>query len=163
MKKKVENKTEYYGSAEDEFSGEVYGGAQENEITVEAEVTGIEKAMDFVSEKIGDLPFTFRDRSRIEIAVDEILSNIVNYAYEGGKGTANLKIESDENGVVLTVTDSGTAYNPLEKEDPDITLSADERGIGGYGIFIVKKTMDKVDYERKDGLNILKLYKNFSA
>ena len=62
--------------------------------------------------------------------------------------------------VVITFIDGGTPYNPLEKEDPDITLSAEEREIGGLGIFMVKKSMDSIDYEYKDGQNILRITKN---
>ena len=63
--------------------------------------------------------------------------------------------------VVITFMDNGVPYDPLANEDPDITLSADERGIGGLGIYIVKKSMDEITYEYKDGKNILKIRKNF--
>ena len=85
------------------------------------------------------------------------------YAYGEEKGKAYISFSSNESGIVLTFKDSGIPYNPLEKPDPDITLPAEERKIGGNGILIVKKVMDNVEYERTDGLNILKLYKNFSA
>ena len=141
------------------YTGREDGG--ENEITIENEVSEIAKAVDFVSLKTEDLPFSFKDRNQIEVAVDEIMSNIVNYAYGDKKGKATLKLQTDEEGIIITVEDSGIPYNPLEKEDPDITLSAEERGIGGYGIFIVKKVMDEIAYRHAEGKNILTMRKFF--
>ncbi|MBR3737250.1 MAG: SpoIIE family protein phosphatase [Eubacterium sp.] len=138
-----------------EFEGE------ENELTIDAKLENVEKAIDFVAEKVGKMPFSLKEKNRIEIAVDEIVSNVARYAYGDGVGEVNIRVESDDEGMTLTVTDSGIPYNPLEKEDPDLTLSADERGIGGYGIFIVKNTMDKIDYEYSDGKNILIIRENF--
>ena len=138
-----------------EFEGE------ENELTIDAKLENVEKAIDFVAEKVGKMPFSLKEKNRIEIAVDEIVSNVARYAYGDGVGEVNIRVESDDEGMTLTVTDSGIPYNPLEKEDPDVTLSADERGIGGYGIFIVKNTMDKIDYEYSDGKNILIIRENF--
>jgi anti-sigma regulatory factor (Ser/Thr protein kinase) len=97
----------------------------------------------------------------IEIAVDEMVSNIARYAYEGKDGKATVRFASDEQGITITLIDSGIPYNPLEKEDPDITLSAEERGIGGYGIFIVKKVMNEITYEYRDNKNILTMKKNY--
>ena len=133
-----------------------------SEITIENNVSEISKAVDFVSEKTENLPFSFKARNQIEVAVDEIISNIVHYAYGDSKGNASLKIERDDKGIMLTVEDSGIPYNPLEKEDPDTTLSAEERGIGGYGIYIVKKVMDEISYEYSGGKNILTMRKYFS-
>ena len=99
----------------------------------------------------------------IEVAVDEIISNVARYAYGDGVGNVTVNFASDEEGITLTVTDGGVPYNPLNKEDPDITLSAEERSIGGYGIFIVKKVMDDISYEYKDGKNILVMKKKYSA
>mgnify|MGYP003080580628 CR=1 FL=1 len=99
---------------------------------------------------------------QIDIAIDEVFSNIAHYAYHPSVGSATVKIEVIEEpmSVVITFIDGGTPYNPLEKEDPDITLSAEEREIGGLGIFMVKKSMDSIDYEYKDGQNILRIKKN---
>ena len=158
----LKNTTEAFDSTGEEFSEAVLGVAEKpvDEITIEAETSEIEKALDFISEKTGNLPFPLKEKNRIEIAVDEIVSNIVNYAYDDGKGSVSIKTESDSDGITITVTDSGIPYNPLEKEDPDITLSADERRIGGYGIFIVKNIMDNVGYDYKDGKNIFTMRKN---
>ncbi|MBQ4244811.1 MAG: SpoIIE family protein phosphatase [Clostridia bacterium] len=134
----------------------------DEEITIDNEISEIPRAVDFVAERTESLSFSFKDRNQIEVAVDEIISNIVHYAYGDKKGKAALKFERDEKGITLTVEDSGMPYNPLEKPDPDITLSAEERGIGGYGIFIVKKVMDEIAYEYSGGKNILTMRKFFS-
>ena len=97
---------------------------------------------------------------QVNVAIDELFSNIAYYAYEAeGDATVRVEIIEESMEIVLTFLDNGIPYNPLEKEDPDTTLSAEEREIGGLGIFMVKKTMDDVKYEYKDGQNILKIVK----
>lgn len=93
---------------------------------------------------------------KIRLSVEEIVENVVNYAY--GSGTGSLEVITDKlkDGIlVITLIDKGLPFNPLEKDDPDITLSAEERNIGGLGIFICKKMMDKIDYKFENGSNIL--------
>ena len=99
---------------------------------------------------------------QLDIAIDEIFGNIVNYAYtpEVGKVTVRLAVDEKTLTASLTLIDSGVPYNPLEKDDPDTTLSAEDRKIGGLGIFLVKKSMDDMRYEYKDGKNILTLVKS---
>ena len=96
------------------------------------------------------------------IATEEIYVNIAHYAYGGKEGEAQVAMEvtSDPKKLRLVFRDRGTPYNPLEKEDPDISLPAEERPIGGLGIFMVKEIMDSVEYEFKDGQNILTMEKN---
>ena len=98
------------------------------------------------------------------IAIDDIFGNIVNYAYtpEVGKVTVRLAVDEKTLTASLTFIDSGVPYNPLEKDDPDTTLSAEDRKIGGLGIFLVKKSMDDMRYEYKDGKNILTLVKKLA-
>ncbi|MBE6741712.1 MAG: hypothetical protein E7570_05335 [Ruminococcaceae bacterium] len=133
----------------------------DNEIKVDATIENVEAVLDFVNKQIENTPFDDKAKHHIDIAIDEIVSNVARYAYADGTGSVSVKTESDNEGLTITVTDSGIAYNPLEKADPDITLSAEERGIGGNGIFIVKRIMDSVTYEYKDGKNILKMKKEF--
>lgn len=133
-----------------------------NEITLDATLENVAKASDFIREKAEALPFSLKEQNQLDIAIDELVSNVARYAYGDGTGSVTVKTENDAEGLTVTIIDSGIPYNPLEKPDPDITLSADERGIGGYGIFIVKKTMDKIDYEYTDGKNILTIRKNFN-
>ncbi len=134
---------------------------KEKNLTVDATLDNVATVIDFVENESHKLPFSKRSVNQLNIAVDEIISNVARYAYGEGTGQVSVSIDSDSEGITLTVTDGGTPYNPLEKDDPDISLSADERGVGGYGIFIVKNTMDKVDYDYKDGKNILTIRKNY--
>ena len=99
---------------------------------------------------------------QIDIAIDELFVNIAHYAYNPDIGTATVRVEVKENplAVIVTFIDHGVQYDPLATEDPDTTLSAEERRIGGLGIYIVKKSMDEITYEYKDGQNILTIKKN---
>ena len=101
-------------------------------------------------------------KSIMLVAVEEIFVNIAHYAYGGKSGEAiiNLDIKQDPKCCRVEFRDRGIPYNPLEKEDPDITLSAEEREIGGLGIYIVKQSMDKVEYRYEDGCNILTIEKH---
>lgn len=98
---------------------------------------------------------------QIDIAVEEIFVNIARCAYAPEVGNAIIRIETlaDPPSVDITFIDSGIPYDPLAKADPDITLSAEERQIGGLGIFMVKRSMDDVRYEYLDGHNVLTLKK----
>lgn len=132
------------------------------ELTIEASVENIEKVTDFVNAELEAIGCSFKAETQIDVAVDELFGNIARYAYFPEKGEATVRLEVEENplSVVLTFIDSGRPFNPLEKSDPDTTLSAEEREIGGLGIFLVKKTMDLIEYDFKDGQNILKIKKS---
>jgi anti-sigma regulatory factor (Ser/Thr protein kinase) len=99
---------------------------------------------------------------QILVAVEEIFVNIASYAYAPDQGNAIVRIEFSDEPVEVTITfmDNGIPFDPLQRRDPDVTLSAEERRIGGLGIFMTKKTMDSVDYEYKNGQNILRLKKS---
>ena len=94
----------------------------------------------------------FKAATKIMVMVDEIYSNIINYS---GASKAVVTAEYGDGKVIMSYQDNGIAYDPLAKDDPDITLSAEERGIGGLGIFMVKKMAEDVKYTRSDGKNIL--------
>jgi anti-sigma regulatory factor (Ser/Thr protein kinase) len=98
---------------------------------------------------------------QIDIAIDELFGNIAHYAYnpEIGQATVRVEVTQDPLAVVITFIDNGVPYDPLAKTDPDTTLSAEEREIGGLGIYMVKKSMDEITYDYKDGQNILKIKK----
>ncbi len=100
------------------------------------------------------------DASKLNIAIDEIFSNISKYAYKDS-GDVELFFKADEKHVEITFTDTGIPYNPLDKEDPDINLPAEERPEGGLGIYMVKNLMENIVYERKDDRNILKISMNY--
>ncbi|MBR4959034.1 MAG: ATP-binding protein, partial [Phascolarctobacterium sp.] len=99
---------------------------------------------------------------QIDIAIDELFSNIARYAYNPETGPATVRVEVAENpmAVLITFIDKGITYDTLKQEDPNTHLPAEEREIGGLGIFMVKKTMDDITYEYKDGQNILTIKKN---
>ncbi len=102
-----------------------------------------------------------RAQMQIGVAVEEIFVNIASYAYGEGSGRARIRVEAFGDHAVITLTDSGVAYDPLAKEDPDTALAAEQRPIGGLGIFMAKKMMDEIRYERKDGCNILTMIKRY--
>lgn len=133
-----------------------------NEITVDATLANVDTVTDFVNKELEKLNCPMKAQMEIDIAIDEIFSNIANYAYnpEIGKATIRFEVEKDPLSVVVTFMDKGAKYDPLEKADPDIKASIEERTEGGLGIFMVKKSMDNVEYEYKDGKNILKIKKN---
>ena len=132
------------------------------ELTIAATVENIETVTDFVNEQLEALDCPMKAQMQIDIAIDELFGNIAHYAYnpEVGEATVRVEVIDDPLAVVITFIDKGVPYDPLAKEDPNITLSAEERQIGGLGIFMVKKTMDDITYEYKDGHNILKIRKN---
>ena len=132
------------------------------ELNIAATVENIAVVTDFVNEQLETLDCPMKAQMQIAIAIDELFGNIAHYAYAPGVGDATVRVEAieDPRAVVITFIDKGVPYDPLAKEDPDITLSAEERGIGGLGIFMVKKSMDEITYEYKDGQNILAIKKN---
>ena len=122
---------------------------------VEATGENLEKVMAFVDSVLEENDCSPKSQMQIDLAVEEIYVNIANYAYGDGTGTAEISVSVEAGELIIVFKDSGTPYNPLEKEDPDTSLSAEERQIGGLGIFLVKKNMDDVAYEYKNGQNIL--------
>ena len=132
------------------------------EMTLEATVNNIPKVTDFVNTELEALDCPLKAQMQIDIAIDELFSNIAYYAYNPDVGPATVRVEvvEDPMAVVITFIDNGVPYDPLAREDPDTTLSAEERDLGGLGIYMVKKSMDEVTYEYKDGQNILKIKKN---
>ncbi len=132
------------------------------EITLAATVENIAAATDFVTEQLEQLGCPMKVQMQFSIAVDELFCNIAYYAYPSGGGTATVQVCAREEGrqVIVTFMDEGIPYNPLAKEDPDIALSVEERPIGGLGIFMVKKSMDDMQYRYEGGKNILSIIKN---
>ncbi len=132
------------------------------ELKIDATIENIQAVSDFVEEQLDACNCPIKAKMQISIAVDELFSNIAHYAYNPNVGPATVSVEANENpmSVIISFTDNGIPYNPLEKEDPDTTLSADERDVGGLGIYMVKKSMDEILYEYKDGKNILTIKKN---
>lgn len=96
-------------------------------------------------------------RFKTRLCVEEVVENIVNYAYKRGDGWLEAQTDTKDGALTITLRDAGTPFNPLDMPEPDITLSAEDRQIGGLGIFLCKKMMDSVKYEYKDNCNILTL------
>ena len=132
------------------------------ELTINATVENIPVVTAFVDEQLEAFDCPMKAQMQIDIAIDELFSNIAFYAYNPDVGPATVRVEvvEDPMAVVITFIDKGVPYDPLAREDPDTTLSAEERDLGGLGIYMVKKSMDEVTYEYKDGQNILKIKKN---
>lgn len=132
------------------------------ELTVEATVENIRTVTNFVDEQLEAIGCPLKVQTQIDIAIDELFGNIAHYAYdlEVGSATVCVEVGGEPMAVRITFIDNGMPYDPLERDDPDITLSAQERDIGGLGIYMVKKSMDSVSYEYKDGQNILRILKN---
>ena len=130
-------------------------------ITVEATIQNVDTVTDFVNEILESHDCSIRAQTQIDVAIDELFSNIARYAYPSRKGSATVQVrmEPAESTVTVTFIDQGIPYNPLKRADPDVTLSAEERGIGGLGIYLVKKSMDDVIYSYENGQNILSIVK----
>ena len=127
-----------------------------NELTIEAIVENTDAVLDFVRTRIGDC--SPKTKNKMAIAVDEIFSNIARYAYHPEASEVTIRVTAGDT-ITIEFEDSGAAYDPLAKDDPDISLSAEERDIGGLGIFMVKNIMDSVAYRRERNKNILTIKK----
>ena len=112
-----------------------------------------------------DMPTDPDLRFKIELSVEEAVDNVVQYAYEGGIGWLEAGTSLDDKSLVLTIElrDAGVPFNPLEKDDPDITLSAKERPVGGLGIFLCTQMMDSISYRYEDGNNVLVMTKRVES
>lgn len=132
------------------------------EITMKALRSNLENALDFIDGYLNEFDCPGKTRMQIDLASEEIFVNIATYAYIPRSGTVTIKISlsEDRSQVYITFSDSGIPYDPLAREDPDVTLSGEERQIGGLGIFLVKKYMDDVRYRFADGKNNLTIVKN---
>ena len=126
-----------------------------------AELDELQNVIAFVEETLEQTDCPMKTQIQINIAVEEMFVNIAHYAYGDEKGDMKLCIVADGSSVSISFLDRGIPYDPLAKPDPDVTLSAEQRGIGGLGIFMVKKSMDEVRYEYKDGQNIFTMAKKF--
>jgi anti-sigma regulatory factor (Ser/Thr protein kinase) len=133
------------------------------QIKVKADTAELDNVLSFADTILEELGCSVKAQMQIDIAIEEIFVNIAHYAYPESEGEAVIYVEPGEGSSSVTITfeDEGIPYDPLKNEDPDITLSADDRPIGGLGIFMVKKSMDEVSYEYKDGKNRLTIKKSF--
>ncbi len=130
---------------------------------IEANKENLPQVLEFVEGCLEEADCPMKSMMQISIAVEEVFVNIASYAYSPEIGDAVINVETDPDSALIRITleDRGVPYDPLIREDPDVTLSAEERQIGGLGVYMVKQSMDNVTYEFKDGKNILTLEKKF--
>ena len=131
------------------------------ELIVEAKLDNLAQVLQFVDSRLEEEDCPIGLQMKIDVAVEELFVNIASYAYAPGSGSATVRMEVEENPktVVITFVDRGVHYDPLAKEDPDVTLSINDREIGGLGIFMVKKSMDDMIYAYENGQNVLTIRK----
>ena len=131
--------------------------------TFPAKIDTLSDVLVFVGCTLEHYGCAMKIKTAVCVAIEEIFVNIAHYTYGDGVGDMTLGIGFDEasRAIAFRITDKGTPFDPLKKPDPDITLSADEREIGGLGIFIAKKTMDEIHYAYENGENILTMVKKY--
>ena len=131
------------------------------ELKIEARKENLDQVMAFADDALEESGCPMKAQMQIDVAVEEIFVNIASYAYEDtGDVLIQLDVRENPAQVAITFTDSGVPFDPTKREDPDVTLSADQRQIGGLGIFMARKTMDSMTYERTEGHNVLTITKN---
>jgi sigma-B regulation protein RsbU (phosphoserine phosphatase) len=137
------------------------GGEQMTNGIFKAQTDALPDVLGFVDRMLEKYECPMKLQTAICVAIEEVFVNVARYAYENGEGDVRLGIGFNEESRTVTfrMTDQGVPFDPLKKPDPDITLSADDREIGGLGIFITKKTMDSVEYVYENGKNILTMTK----
>lgn len=132
-----------------------------NEITVPADLKQLPQVLSFVEKKLDDLQCLAKIRVHIGIVIDEIFSNIARHSGPSGTDTVTVRFiqENDPRAVRIEISDTTRPFDPLSAADPDLTAPARKRKIGGLGLFMVKNLMDGIEYEYRDGLNILTVRK----
>lgn len=136
------------------------------ELTLEAKTDNLQDVLDFIDGELEANDCPVKVQMQIDIAVEELYVNVAHYAYTPAVGDVTISIDFKENtegeglSAIISFRDSGMPFDPTAKEDPDVTLSAQERQIGGLGIYMVKKSMDDMKYSYIDGQNLLTIVKN---
>lgn len=129
-------------------------------LTLHNDVQQISKLADFVDAIAEEASIDPSLAMSLNLALEEAVTNVVMYAYPAGEeGDVDIVSELSDGSLLFTISDKGIPFDPTKKEDADITLGVEERQIGGLGIFLVRQLMDTVEYERKDGYNILTMKK----
>ena len=130
-------------------------------LTIPASIDSLEEVLAFVNDKIQTSGGSVKTQMQLDIAIEELFVNIAHYAYDNGTGDADIFLQITDNPKAITVEfrDSGKPFNPLERMDPDTTLSAADRNIGGLGIYMAKKSVDEIEYRWENGQNILTICK----
>ena len=131
------------------------------ELEISAEIEKLPDVLSFIEQHLEEADCPPKAQMQIAIAAEEIFVNIAHYAYAPGTGMATVRLElfPEPATAIITFIDRGVPFDPLAKPDPDVTLAAEDREIGGLGIYMTKKTMDDVRYEYREGRNILSMEK----
>lgn len=131
------------------------------ELSLEATVDNIAVATDFVNAELEAIGCPMKAQMQIDVAIDELFSNIALYAYAPGSGSATVSVETEQDppAAIITFIDQGIPFDPLSAGTPDVNLPAEERDAGGLGVFLVKKIMDEAVYAYRDGKNIIRIKK----
>ncbi|MGM9938057.1 MAG: ATP-binding protein [Candidatus Ornithomonoglobus sp.] len=134
------------------------------EITIEAKKENLKDVLSFLEAQTDKYDCPPKVIMQLNLVIEELFVNIASYAYNSGPGTVRVRVDIKENplSVVIEFADNGVQYDPLANDDPDITLSAEERQIGGLGIYMVKSCVDNISYKYENGQNILTIEKNIS-
>ena len=137
-----------------------YKGSEVQKITLPAVVDSIEKVTEFVNDRLQKSNIPQKIQTQIDVVIDELMSNVTKFAYRDGKnGDISVEMEVNEEEIAMTFRDSGVPFNPLEQADPDVNAPLEQRKIGGLGLFLVRKTMDKLNYVCENGQNVLTVIK----
>lgn len=133
------------------------------ELTLPALREHLETVQSFIESALEEQGCPANIQFQISVSLEELFVNIASYAYKDGVGDVTVRYEltTSPRGMVFQLIDHGVPFDPLARQDVDVTLSAQDRSIGGLGIHMVKKMMDRVEYTRKDGQNILTVSKQF--
>ena len=146
---------------EKNISGNTDSFSERFVLEISEEIEKLDDVLLFVDQQLESVDCPLKTQMQLDVVVEELFVNIAHYAYEGktGKAIISLCINKEIPEVEIEFKDSGVAFDPLAKKDPDVTLSAEERQIGGLGIFMVKKNVDYIAYRRENGQNILVIRK----
>lgn len=130
-------------------------------MVIQATVENLDSVLTYVDSVLEEKCVPTKISIAMDIAVEELFVNIAHYAYKPEIGDAEIICECSDDTISVTFIDSGVEFNPLMRPDPDVTLSALDREIGGLGIYMTKKSMDDMTYKREDGRNILTIIKKY--
>ena len=124
----------------------------------------LEKLAGFTADFALKAGLSDKDLFALQIIVEELVTNVIDYGgVPAGEHAVRVDLSAEGGELLIRLTDRGTEYNPLLREDPDTTLPAEQRPIGGLGVHFCKKLTDAQEYERRDGCNVLTLRKKLSS
>ena len=131
----------------------------QNSLTLPNDVQEVPRLAEFVDEACEAMGLDMGMAMKMNLAIEEAVVNVMNYAYPGTKGDVIIDAQAGSDWLKFIISDNGAPFDPTAKAEVDTTLSAEERGIGGLGIHLIRQLMDSINYERIDGRNVLALTK----